>query len=733
MRPLKLKSKLLLAVSLLVIASGLSISSLVAQRYSRSLLSAVSSQAENLAHAVALESADKILTNDLVALQKMLEYQVRSNPAISYLFIYNKGEVIAHTFPAGVPVDLINIHPAVSGTQPHLLTLKSTSGDEYLDFSWPIFDGNAGILRLGFSEEAYRKQIRRLWVEMSTLTLVILLVALAITLFFLKRFTRPLENLAAATQEIYKGNLAVRVPVSSEDEIGTLASSFNHMVASMESYTQRLEEQTIELAHAHQQTRTFCGIVQEIGGLRSLSEIGSFLFSRFYPNLECNCLELFVFNDARGLLFAFAGDGVRILKSPEVLEAAIAAFQERSETHFSPIKPFEPPLNSVSFEKALTQILVPFPHEKQATGALLIGCQGDCRCHSKEIEVVSLILSQAAGVLRRAVIQEEEMQGLQAKLDSTAEFSGIVGRDPKMQLIYKLIEDVAPTDATVLIQGESGTGKEVVARAIHEQSLRKNNKFVVINSSAYPATLLESELFGHEKGAFTGATRRKAGRFEQAHGGTVFLDEVAEIPPSAQIKLLRVLQTQKFERVGGEKTLSVDVRIIAATNRNLITRVKEGNFREDLYYRLNVIPIFLPPLRERKNDIPLLVRHFLRHFTAEQGKSIQEISPEAMRLFLDYPWPGNVRELENSIEHATVLAKEERIVASDLPVSIQSDSKVATAVKGPILMEHEKKVLREVLDDCRWNKKQAAKRLGISRSTLYEKLKKYQIYRPTPH
>jgi two-component system response regulator HydG len=325
------------------------------------------------------------------------------------------------------------------------------------------------------------------------------------------------------------------------------------------------------------------------------------------------------------------------------------------------------------------------------------------------------------------------MYHIQTRINVTTEYCGIVGKDPQMQAIYKLIDDIAPTDTTVLIQGESGTGKELVANAIHRNSLRKHMPFVVINCSAYPATLLESELFGHEKGAFTGAVRQKAGRFEQAHQGTVFLDEIGEIPLSAQIKLLRVLQTQKFERVGGEHTLTVDVRILAATNKDLLQEVKSGHFREDLYYRLNVIPIQLPPLRKRRNDIPLQARFFMERFAAEQGKSIQEFSSEAMRLLLDYPWPGNVRELENSIEHAVVLAKRNQIEVSDLPTTLHDTPSVVATGTISTMMENEAKLLKEVLDECGWNKKQAAQQLGISRNTLYRKLKKYRITPPTIH
>ena len=284
-----------------------------------------------------------------------------------------------------------------------------------------------------------------------------------------------------------------------------------------------------------------------------------------------------------------------------------------------------------------------------------------------------------------------------------------------------------------MIQGESGTGKELVARAIHDHSLRKAAPFIVINCSAYPTTLLESEIFGHEKGSFTGALRQKSGRFEQADGGTVFLDEIGEIQLSAQIKLLRVIQTQKFERLGGEKTLGVNVRIIAATNKDLLEEVKRGSFREDLFYRLNVIPIQMPPLRNRRNDIPLLARHFLHRFAVEQGKEVQDFSSEAMRMLLDYTWPGNVRELENSIEHALVLARGELIEATDMPSVLKTAKPSPKKIARRTILDNEKKLLQETLEECGWNKKLTAKNLGISRSTLYSKLKKYRILMPTIH
>ncbi len=732
MRFRSLKTKLLLPVAALVITSGLLISMLVSQRYSGSLLATMAAQAQNLAHAVALEAADKILLNDLVSLQKMLDHHMRSHPNISYLFVLREGQVLAHTFGKGIPSGLLDANAISLGEPMHFQKIASTTGEHYLDIAWPIFRGKAGVLRLGFSETPYRKQMTKLWLQMSGLTFVILFLALGGSLLFMRRITRPLAELAQATQKIDKGEANVRVEVKGQDEVGKLAASFNHMVGRMEEYTRRLEEQTMELERAHHQTRTFCGIVQEIGALRSLQEIGSFLIMRFQHTFKCGHMVLLVFSSNQDLLFALSIEGAKALKEQESIQTARSLLESMEKVTFTKKMPFKPPLVPENFKEAARQAIVPLQHENKPFGALIIACPGDCACNFEEIDSAGLILTQAAGVIKRAILQEEEIRDLQNRLETHAEFGGIVGKDPKMQVIYKLIEDIAPTDASVLIEGESGTGKELVARAIHQQSARKDQPFIVINCSAYPATLLESELFGHEKGAFTGATRQKSGRFEQAHGGTVFLDEIGEVPLSAQIKMLRVLQTQRFERVGGEQTLSVDVRIVAATNKELLQEVKDGRFREDLYYRLNVIPIRLPPLRERRNDIPLLSRHFLRRFSVEQGKEIEELSSETMRVLLDYSWPGNVRELENSIEHATVLAKGRQIEISDLPAALYAETP-KEVLRQPTMADHERDLLERVLQECSWNKKEAAQRLGISRNTLYVKLRKYQINRPTTH
>jgi transcriptional regulator with GAF, ATPase, and Fis domain len=734
MRPRSLKTKLLLGASALVIGSGLLISLLVTQRYSRTLFEALTAQAENLAHAVALEAADKILINDLVALQKMLDHQKRSNASIAYLFVRRDGQVLAHTFPSGLPADLVDANTLAAGEKMHLQKIVSTEDQHYLDIVWPIFGGEAGLLRLGLSERPYREQVARLWLQMSLLTLGILVLTVIGTLLFLRRITSPLAALSQATHRIDRGEMDVRVPVAGQDEIGKLAVSFNHMVSRLADYTRRLEEQTLEVERAHHQTRTFCRIVQEIGARRTLSEIGSFLIHKFRESLKCGEVALLFFNGNRDLLFTVCAEEMKVSRDQKLIQAAAALLGNVKTVALTEKSPFKSPLVPQGLEASPCQSVVPCHHENQLLGGLVVSCPGDRRCNPEDLEVVRVILSQAAGSIRRALLQEEEIQYLQTRLEISAEFSGIVGKDPKMQVIYGLIEDIAPTEATVLIQGESGTGKELVARAIHKLSPRQDKPFIVINCSAYPATLIESELFGHEKGAFTGAIRQKSGRFEQAHGGTVFLDEIGEIPLSAQIKLLRVLQTQKFERVGGEKTIAVDVRILAATNKNLLEEVKKGNFREDLYYRLNVIPIHLPPLRERRSDIPLLARHFLARFAAAQGKGIVEFSPEALRLILDYVWPGNVRELENSIEHAAVLAKSGQIETLDLPGALRASSATVRQTHTPsTMMEHERKLLREVLEDCGWNKKEAARRLGISRSTLYEKLRKYEIAKATTH
>jgi two-component system response regulator HydG len=645
------------------------------------------------------------------------------------------GELLAHSFPDGFPVNLIEVHQAEGGGEVSILKIQTESGDDFLDFAQPILEGKAGMLRLGMSEQPLRRQVYGLWLQMVLITAVILVAGVAIGHLFLKRVTGPLSELSKAAEDISGGRLDVQVAVSGRDEVGRLSASFNRMASRIQDYTRRLEDKTAELDQAYQQTRNSFAIVQEVGSQVSLENVCIYLIRRFQEVVACRRMAMLIFLENNKNVIAVSESGSAHL-TKDFFDTASATAQRLDETAFLKPDALTPPLVPAEFNSARRLVITPVRHEEQLLGALVIACSGECVCNRKGLDVINLIFRQTAGTIRRAALQEEEIHDLQERVENSAEFSGIIGKDPQMRIIYKRIEDTAPTDATVLIQGESGTGKELVAKAIHHLSPRRDKPFIVINCSAFPATLLESELFGHEKGAFTGAIRQKAGRFEQADGGTVFLDEIGEIAPSAQIKLLRVLQTQRFERLGGEKTVTVDVRILAATNRDLLKEVRTGTFREDLYYRLNVIPINLPPLNSRVNDIPLLARSFVRRYAQEQGKAIHDFSSEAMRVLLDYPWPGNVRELENSIEHAVVLAKGELIEVADLPSGI-SKARASVGETGATfqktIVHNEKRLLQEVLAECGWNKKLAAKRLGISRSTLYDKIKKYDISQPTFH
>lgn len=330
-------------------------------------------------------------------------------------------------------------------------------------------------------------------------------------------------------------------------------------------------------------------------------------------------------------------------------------------------------------------------------------------------------------------LQEQKKQNVELRKDLEVKYSlsNFLGKSPRMRQIYELLQEITRTDSTVLILGESGTGKGLVARTIHYNSTRKENPFIETNCTVYTESLLNSELFGHEKGSFTGAISQKKGRFELANGGTVFLDEIGDISAATQLMLLRFLQERRFERVGGEKTLEVDVRVIAATNKNLIESMEKGGFRNDLYYRLNVIPINLPPLRERVEDIPLLSQQFLERFSRKIGKTVGGFSQEAVDALTRYRWPGNIRELENVLERTIVLAKNDLIGIDELPVSLRKNLQPRNDV-GLSLYEHERLYILKKLAECNWNKKLAASVLGINRSSLYSKLKKYGINPRSP-
>lgn len=349
---------------------------------------------------------------------------------------------------------------------------------------------------------------------------------------------------------------------------------------------------------------------------------------------------------------------------------------------------------------------------------------------TKPVDLDKLILVVKKSI-KNSQLQEQNKKLTEEinKLRSQQRYSKIIGKSGKLSEMMQIINQVASTKASVLITGESGTGKELVADAIVSLSDRKDKPFIKVHCASLSESLLESELFGHEKGAFTGATAQKRGRFELADGGTIFLDEIGEINPSTQVKILRVLQEREFERVGGEKTIKVDVRVIAATNRNLLDEVKKGAFREDLYYRLNVVHIEVPPLRERKEDIELLALNFLDQFNKEDGRKIEGISSQARKALLSYDWPGNIRELKNSIESSVVLARGNIIQIEDLPAQITSqvaENKSSITIDLPVTMEEaERKIILSTIEYCAGNKSKASELLEIGRKTLHRKLNEY--------
>ena len=354
---------------------------------------------------------------------------------------------------------------------------------------------------------------------------------------------------------------------------------------------------------------------------------------------------------------------------------------------------------------------------------------------TKPINLDHLDLLVARAIKSRDL--EKKVETLESQLNEKFGMENIIGDSPAMQQVFEIIQQTAPTQAAVLIQGPSGTGKELVAQAIHRLSTRAKGPFVAVHCAALSPTLLESELFGHEKGAFTGATGQRKGRFEIADGGTLFLDEISEIDPATQVKMLRVLEEHSFERVGGEETIKTDIRVIAATNRDLRAYVERGKFREDLFFRLNVVDILLPSLCERAGDIPLLADRFLKEYCEKNGKRIEGLTPDALSLLTAYAWPGNVRELRNTMEKMVVLSRSERLTARDVPLNIREAVKGHAFVsnRAPVLMsgslaDTERRKIMAVLEKNGGNRTRAADELGISRRTLHRKLRDYKTQQP---
>jgi DNA-binding NtrC family response regulator len=398
--------------------------------------------------------------------------------------------------------------------------------------------------------------------------------------------------------------------------------------------------------------------------------------------------------------------------------------------------PHEDGMKLIARAKALSHppvciLMTAYGSEELAVQAMKSGADDYIAKGRLQIEELELRIARAL----RGRNLEQENTSLRQQLDVKFGLENIIGQSPAMQAVLETVRSVAPAKSTVLILGESGTGKELIAKAIHQLSPRSKGPMVTVHCAALPATLLESELFGHEKGAFTGAHERRIGRFEQAHGGTLFLDEIGEIDPTVQIKLLRFLGERTFERLGSNKTLSSDVRLVTATNKDLAERVRSGAFREDLFFRLNVVPIHLPPVRDRVGDLPLLVQAFLREFAQENQKPVKEIAPETMQLLMNYPWPGNVRELRAALEGAVVLSRGERLLPRDLPANVRTGQAAVVTAAAPAaparapatVKETEKELIARTLQETSGNRTEAARRIGMSRRTLHRKLHEYHL------
>ena len=424
-----------------------------------------------------------------------------------------------------------------------------------------------------------------------------------------------------------------------------------------------------------------------------------------------------------------------------VAEDARAAMELLEREHFAVLLtdfrlPNEDGMKLIGRAKSLSRppiciLMTAYGSEELAVDAMKHGADDYIAKGRLQIDELEMRIARA---LRQQNLETENVQ-LRRQLETRFGLENIIGESPAMKEVLEIVQQVAPTRATVLLQGESGTGKELIAKAIHQLSPRARLPMVTVSCAAIPPTLLESELFGHEKGAFTGAHERRVGRFEQAQGGTLFLDEIGEIDATIQVKLLRFLGERTFERVGSNKMLTADVRLVTATNKNLAELVKTGAFREDLFFRLRVVEILLPPLRERLEDIPLLAQGFLREFASEYGKNVKDFTAEALETLINHRWPGNVRELRAAIEHAVVFCRGDRITVRDLPPSVRGNGAPAPgqeprrspAPNELTVKEAEKQLIERALKESEGNRTLAAKKIGMSRRTLHRKLHSYHL------
>jgi DNA-binding NtrC family response regulator len=419
-----------------------------------------------------------------------------------------------------------------------------------------------------------------------------------------------------------------------------------------------------------------------------------------------------------------------------IAEDAKAAMELLEAEHFDVLLtdfrlPNEDGMKLIARAKSLPQppvciLMTAYGSEELAVNAMKQGADDYIAKGRLQIDELEMRIARA---LKQQNLETENIS-LRKQLDAKFGLENIIGESPQMQEIFEIVQQVAPTRATVLIGGESGTGKELIAKAVHQLSPRAKMPFVAVHCAALAPTLLESELFGHERGAFTGAHERRIGRFEQAQGGTLFLDEIGEIDATLQVKLLRFLGERTFERVGSNKTLTADVRLVAATNKNLEELVKAGKFREDLFFRLRVVEINLPPLRERSGDIPLLAHSFLREFAQENGKPVNDFTVDALEALMNFSWPGNVRELRTAIEHAVVLSRGERITRRDLPPSVRGGAGADVRLlpgKDLTVKDAEKQLIIRALKETDGNRTRAAQKIGMSRRTFHRKLHEFHL------
>ncbi|MGO8943913.1 MAG: sigma-54-dependent transcriptional regulator [Syntrophobacteraceae bacterium] len=481
----------------------------------------------------------------------------------------------------------------------------------------------------------------------------------------------------------------------------------------------RVEKATADLSHQCRRLEVLLKIGKQAGEIPTYGKMSEFLQEKIESTTGLKCPRIMVLNSIGDGLIGGHSNSRQPKVSALAAEMIKGLSGGRQLLTSQELEKIQLPVEAPDQESVA---MLPIDTEEGDTvGAALVVSSGERE--EEDLKFAGLLLSLVAGALRRAVVQEEEISNLRQIVEKE-KFGNMIGRHEKMRRIFNLISNVAASDATVLVLGESGTGKELAARRVHELSSRSSGPFIVLDCAAYPQTLLEGEMFGHEKGAFTGAVHARKGLFELAQGGTLFLDEAGDIPLPSQVKLLRALQFKEFHRLGSETVTRVDVRVIAATARDLRQEIERGTFREDLYYRLHVIPIIMPPLRERLSDLPLLVAHFLERLSG--GSTKKKIHRDAMQVLFNHNWPGNIRELENAIEHAFILCGTDGIKAADLPAYLHGYRKSSRPASDGL--EHvERSHVIKVLQECRGNKIMAARRLKISRSTLYRKLGQFDI------